>query len=108
MTPVSYTPLDVYKRQTLEDPDFNTGAKTLLVLCEDGEVEYEQQNFAGGNVDVDTSKLERYFVFNDFEADDLDVGVREGVEEDTNKRNRNDFVLWFTKSKFEDLSRIHI
>ena len=27
---------------------------------------------------------------------------RSGVEEDTNKRNKNDFVLWFTKSKFED------
>ena len=24
------------------------------------------------------------------------------MEEDTNKRNKNDFVLWFTKSKFED------
>ena len=34
--------------------------------------------------------------------EDLAVGVREGVEEDTNKRNKNDFVLWFTKSKFED------
>ena len=30
------------------------------------------------------------------------MGVREGVEEDTNKKNKNDFVLWFTKSKFED------
>ena len=58
--------------------------------------------FAGGNVYFDTSKLERYFVFNDFNAEDLDVGVREGVEEDTNKRSKNDFVLWFTKSKFED------
>ena len=58
--------------------------------------------FAGGNVYFDTSKLARYYVFNDFNAEDLDVGVREGVEEDTNKRNRNDFVLWFTKSKFED------
>ncbi len=58
--------------------------------------------FAGGNVYFDTSKLERYYVFNDFSADDLDIGVREGVEEDTNKRNKNDFVLWFTKSKFED------
>ena len=28
--------------------------------------------------------------------------AREGVEEDANKRNKNDFVLWFTKSKFED------
>ena len=58
--------------------------------------------FAGGNVYFDTSKLERYYIFNDFNADDLDVGVREGVEEDVNKRNKNDFVLWFTKSKFED------
>ena len=58
--------------------------------------------FAGGNVYFDTSKLEKYYVFNDFKEEDLNVGVREGVEEDTNKRNRNDFVLWFTKSKFED------
>ena len=58
--------------------------------------------FAGGNVYFDTSTMERYYVFNDFNAGDLDVGVREGVEEDTNKRNKNDFVLWFTKSKFED------
>ena len=57
---------------------------------------------AGGNVYFDTSKLEKYYVFNDHNEEDLAVGVREGVEEDTNKRNRNDFVLWFTKSKFED------
>ena len=57
---------------------------------------------AGGNVYFDTSKLERYYIFNDHNEEDLAVGVREGVEEDTNKRNKNDFVLWFTKSKFED------
>ena len=57
---------------------------------------------AGGNVYFDTSKLEKYYVFNDFNEEDLAVGVREGVEEDSNKRNKNDFVLWFTKSKFED------
>ena len=57
---------------------------------------------AGGNVYFDTSKLQRYYIFNDHNEEDLAVGVREGVEEDTNKRNRNDFVLWFTKSKFED------
>jgi cysteinyl-tRNA synthetase len=57
---------------------------------------------AGGNVYFDTSKLEKYYVFNDHDEEDLAVGVREGVEEDVNKRNRNDFVLWFTKSKFED------
>ncbi len=58
--------------------------------------------FAGGNVYFDTSRLEKYYIFNDHDAEDLAVGVRESVEEDTNKKNRNDFVLWFTKSKFED------
>ena len=58
--------------------------------------------FAGGNVYFDTSKLDKYYIFNDFNEEDLAVGVREGVDEDTNKRNKNDFVLWFTKSKFED------
>ena len=57
---------------------------------------------AGGNVYFDSSKLDRYYIFNDHDEDDLAVGVRDGVEADTNKRNRNDFVLWFTKSKFED------
>ena len=57
---------------------------------------------AGGNIYFDTSKLEKYYIFNDFKEEDLDVGVREGVEEDGNKKNKADFVLWFTKSKFED------
>ena len=57
---------------------------------------------AGGNIYFDTSKLEKYYIFNDFNEEDLAVGVREGVEEDLNKRNKNDFVLWFTKSKFEE------
>ena len=57
---------------------------------------------AGGNIYFDTSKLKQYYVFNDFKEDDLAVGVREGVEEDTNKKNKADFVLWFTKSKFDD------
>ena len=57
---------------------------------------------AGGNIYFDTAKLKQYYVFNDFKEEDLEVGVREGVEEDSNKRNKTDFVLWFTKSKFDD------
>ncbi len=57
---------------------------------------------AGGNIYFDTSKLDKYYVFNDFSEEDLSVGVRDTVEEDTNKRNKTDFVLWFTKSKFDD------
>ncbi|MBR1723452.1 MAG: cysteine--tRNA ligase, partial [Ruminococcus sp.] len=57
---------------------------------------------AGGNIYFDTSKLDRYYVFGDVSEEDLEVGVREGVEADENKRNKADFVLWFTKSKFDD------
>ena len=57
---------------------------------------------AGGNIYFDTSKLNQYYVFHNFEEEDLEVGVREGVEADGNKRNKADFVLWFTKSKFDD------
>ena len=57
---------------------------------------------AGGNIYFDTSKLKQYYAFGDLSEDDLEVGVREGVEEDSNKRNKADFVLWFTKSKFDD------
>ena len=57
---------------------------------------------AGGNIYFDTSKLKQYYVFNNFEENDLMDGVREGVEKDDNKRNKADFVLWFTKSKFDD------
>ncbi len=71
--------------------------KVISALIEKGYA-YE----AGGNIYFDTSKLEKYYVFNDFKEEDLAVGVREGVEEDGNKRNKADFVLWFTKSKFDD------
>ncbi len=57
---------------------------------------------SGGNVYFDISKLKQYHVFHDFSEDDLEVGVREGVTEDTSKRNPADFALWFTKSKFDD------
>jgi cysteinyl-tRNA synthetase len=57
---------------------------------------------AGGNIYFDTSKLDKYYVFGDLSEEDLEVGVREGVEADGNKRNKADFVLWFTKSKFDD------
>ena len=61
---------------------------------------YAYQN--GGNIYFDTTKLEDYYQLTNHKADEMVVGVREGVEEDTSKKNQNDFVLWFTKSKFED------
>ena len=69
----------------------------IKVLLEKG---YAYQ--AGENIYFDTSKLKEYYVFGNQNEEELMVGVRDDVTEDENKKNRNDFVLWFTKSKFED------
>ena len=57
--------------------------------------------FECGNVYFDTSKLKDYYVLTNHTEDSLKEAVREDVEVDENKRNKNDFVLWFTKSKFD-------
>lgn len=57
---------------------------------------------SGGNVYFDVSKLDDYYQLTNHKIDEMVVGVREGVEEDKNKKNQADFALWFTKSKFED------
>ena len=62
----------------------------------------EYAYFSDGNVYFDTSKLEDYYRLTNHTEEELYIGVRDSVEEDTNKRNKTDFVLWFTKSKFED------
>ncbi|MBE5871504.1 MAG: cysteine--tRNA ligase [Lachnospiraceae bacterium] len=65
-------------------------------------IEKDYAYLAGGNVYFDTSKLKDYYVFSSQSEKELLVGVRDDVQEDENKKNKNDFVLWFTKSKFED------
>ena len=57
---------------------------------------------AGGNIYFDTSKTDDYYALTGHSSEDLMEGVREDVSKDDNKRNKADFVLWFTKSKFED------
>ena len=69
----------------------------IEVLLEKG---YAYEN--GGNIYFDTAKLQDYYVFSSQSEKELLVGVRDDVEEDENKRNKSDFVLWFTKSKFDD------
>ena len=56
---------------------------------------------SGGNVYFDTSKLKEYYVLTNHTEDSLIEAVRTDVEIDSNKKNKNDFVLWFTKSKFD-------
>ena len=62
----------------------------------------EYAYLSGGNIYFDTSKLDDYYVLTNHQEDSLVVGAREGVEEDSNKKNQADFVLWFTTSKFEN------
>lgn len=71
--------------------------KIILKLLDDG-IAYR----AGGNVYFDTSKLDDYYRLTNHKVDEMVVGVRDGVEEDTSKKNQADFVLWFTKSKFDN------
>ena len=70
--------------------------KIITKLLEDGKA-----YIAGGNVYFDTSKLDDYYKLTNHKEDEMVVGVRDGVEEDSNKKNQADFVLWFTKSKFD-------
>ena len=39
-------------QETLEDERFNSGEKTLLIICEEGEEEYEPSSFSGKNVSI--------------------------------------------------------
>lgn len=57
---------------------------------------------SGGNVYFDTSGLKDYYALTKHDREELLTGVRGDVEEDQNKRHRADFVLWFTKSKFDN------
>ncbi len=57
---------------------------------------------SSGNVYFDTAKLDNYYAFSNQNSDDLFVGVRDSVEEDMGKKNKTDFALWFTKSKFDN------
>ena len=41
-------------QETMEDPQFDSGDKTLLLICEEGEEEYDSERFAFGGVTVAT------------------------------------------------------
>ena len=85
---------DVVEPATNCIPEFINMVKVLL--------EKDYAYIAGGNVYFDTSKLDDYYVFSSQSEKELMVGVRDEVSEDINKKNKADFVLWFTKSKFDN------
>ena len=75
--------------------EIDTYIKMISKLLNDG-FAYE----SSGNIYFDTSKFPKYYELSGRNADDLIIGSRDDVEEDLNKKNPADFVLWFTNSKF--------
>ena len=96
---------DDFKKLNIKRPDIVSPAtenideyiKIITKLLDTG-----YAYLAGGNVYFDTSKLTNYYALTNQNTDDLIGGVRDTVEVDDNKKNKADFVLWFTKSKFDD------
>ena len=96
---------DDFKKLNIKRPDIVSPAtenideyiKIITKLLDTG-----YAYIAGGNVYFDTSKLDNYYVLTNQDTNDLIGGVRDTVEVENNKKNKADFVLWFTKSKFDD------
>jgi cysteinyl-tRNA synthetase len=65
-------------------------------------IEKDYAYLSGGNVYFDISKIDNYYELSGKNKEDLLIGVRDDVSEDSMKKNPNDFVLWFTISKFEN------
>jgi len=68
----------------------------LIKRIEDNGYTYQSR----GNVYFDISKCEDYGKLANLDLDNLQAGAR--IEVDNAKKNPHDFVLWFTKSKFDD------
>lgn len=88
------------KRPDVVEPATNCIDEFIKMIS--GLLEKGYAYITGGNVYFDTSKLDKYYTLSSHNEDDLMVGVRDDVDVDENKRNKTDFVLWFTKSKFDD------
>ena len=96
---------DDCKKLNIKTPDViepATGCIPEFIKTIEGLIEKGYAYFADGNVYFDTSKVKDYNSLTNHSTEELMVGVRDDVEEDTSKRNKSDFVLWFTKSKFDD------
>ena len=92
------------KKLNIRTPDViepATGCIDSFIETIESLIEKGYAYIAGGNVYFDTSKVADYNALTGHNSEDLKVGVRDDVSEDDNKRNKSDFVLWFTKSKFD-------
>jgi len=93
------TKLNIKKPSIVEKASdhIKTYIKIIEKLLKDG---YAYKS--NGNIYFDITKANDYYKLSGKNQDDLKVGVRDTVEEDTAKKNPYDFGLWFTVSKFEN------
>ena len=91
--------LNIKKPEIIEKATshINDYIKVIETLLEKG---YAYQ--AGGNIYFDISKMPNYYQLSGRTEENQKIAVRDDVTHDLYKKNPYDFVLWFTKSKFED------
>ncbi len=93
------------EKLNIKTPDIVEGATQCIpefIKTIEGLLEKGFAYVADGNVYFDTSKVQDYYALTGHSSEELMVGVRDDVTEDQSKKNKSDFVLWFTKSKFDD------
>ena len=93
------------KKLNIKYPDIVEPATNCIdnfIKMIEGLMEKGYAYLSDGNIYFDTSKVENYNVLTGHQSEELMVGVRDDVTEDKSKKNKSDFVLWFTKSKFDD------
>ena len=93
------------EKLNIKTPDIVEGATQCIpefIKTIEGLLEKGFAYVADGNVYFDTSNVQDYYALTGHSSEELMVGVRDDVTEDQSKKNKSDFVLWFTKSKFDD------
>ena len=93
------------EKLNIKKPDIIVPATTLIkdyIIIIQSLIDKEYAYLSNGNVYFDTTKIDQYYVLTNQMAEELNVASRDAVEEDIYKKNSADFVLWFTKSKFDD------
>lgn len=96
---------DDCRKLNIKKPDTVVPATSMIayyIKMIEGLISKGYAYHSGGNIYFDTSKLSSYYVLSNHNEKDLAIAVRDDVSEDNNKKNKTDFVLWFTKSKFQD------
>lgn len=93
------------KKLNIENPDVVARATDYIedyIKFIKGLEEKGYTYIANGNVYFDITKVDDYTKLSGMDLDQLKTASREDVSVDIHKKSPQDFVLWFTKSKFEN------